>query len=61
MFGYIVNGPDRLRRGYHEQSYRSEPNSAEEKTWLFHGEAMVLETVPKTSFSGNDAHRNKVS
>lgn len=39
----------------------SEPNSAEEKTWLFRGEAMVLETVPKTSFSGNDAHRNKIS
>jgi hypothetical protein len=50
-FRYIVNGPDRLRWGYHEQSYRVNRIQQKRKTWLFHAEAMVLETVSKTSFS----------
>jgi len=61
MFVCIVNGPDRLRWGYHEQSYRVKPNSAEEKTWLFHVEAMVLETASKTSFSKMTLIENKKS
>ena len=40
MFACIVNGPDRLRWGYHEQSNRVNRIQQKRKTWLFHVEAM---------------------
>ena len=59
MFVCIVNGPDRLRWGYHEQSYRVKPNSAEEKTWLFHCRSYGSRNRLKNIVFENDAHRKQ--
>jgi len=58
---YIVNSPDRLRWGYHEQSYRVNRIQQKEKNMALSCRSYGPRNRLKNIVFENDAHRNKKS